>query len=291
MSTSQTNNKLSTFSAFRITDHKNPGFDMQMYSRFKFGSKDAARHFGEELAKAIFVAIPMFLQQKQLVICSSPYTFIPTAAFALKDYMIRELNRLMYTSNPDNFLPIQEAKIYRSTSYSDDYGSLDAKRRQELIGKDEFYIDKSFIEGKNVIFLDDIRITGGHEQVIIKMIDKLGLNKHNIRLAYYAELCDISAHPSFENVLNHAYVKDLESLNAVIHAPDFLINTRVIKYLLNYWDKMEFMHWARFQPIGLVSNIFHMAIGNGYHKMPEYWDNLAVLANRVIGPENWSKQH
>lgn len=281
--TSTTQN-IKTISAHKITHINNLPFSAIEYSRFKFGSKNAAKVFGTELGNTLFDFLynnQWQINFPQIVVCSSPYTFIPTAAFALKDYLIRELNILTFNAFPNHFTPIQEAKVYRSASYPDDYGALNEKERLELIGNDEFYIDKTFLEDKLVIFLDDIKITGGHEKVILKMVDKLGLNKAHILLAYYAELNDPKAHPSYENYLNHALVKDLESLNQVIHSDDFLVNTRVIKYLLRYKDTQEFTHWVKFQPINLLTNFFHLAIGNGYHSQEQYQLNLSIIAHKI----------
>jgi hypothetical protein len=70
----------------------------------------------------------------------------------------------------------RKPRCIRTITYKEDYGELDAEQRLlKLIGNDSFHIDKMFLKGKTLVFLDDIRITGGHERMIMKMIDEYEL--------------------------------------------------------------------------------------------------------------------
>jgi hypothetical protein len=268
------------FSVYRTTDAKSPGFNLEEYSRFKFGSKDMARKFGTKMAAGLFKS-GILSADKPIVVCASPYQFIPTATFALKDYLIQGLNSLFLSQDP-NFNPVQEARIYRESSYPDDYGQMDAARRMELIGKDRFHTDREYLLGKQIIFLDDIYITGGHQKVMMNMVERLGIQDQDIIMAYFAELADPSAHPSFENECNHAYVKDLISLSTVMNNEDFIFNTRVVKYILRYEDLDEFKMFIVFQPYKVIHTLYHLALGNGYHKEPLYHRNLEYIRQRLF---------
>lgn len=271
--------KFNTFSAVQIADTSRPGLNPIEYSRFKFGSKSIARKYGYHLAEEMIMAGMIDASPNVgIVVCSSPYSFIPTATFAMKDYFIQRLNR--HLSQFENTFSVEEAKIYRTLSYHEDYGSMDADQRMAMIGNDDFYVDALFLKGKKVIFLDDIRITGGHEKVMLRMVQKMNL-ECEITFAYYASLTDPASEPSYENVLNHAYVRTLKDVDNIIKDDEFLPNTRVVKFILNYADQRSFENFIDYQSQRTISNIYHLALGNNYHRVDRYRSNMAYIINAL----------
>jgi hypothetical protein len=263
----------STYSLHQITKEDNFTFSPTEYSKFKFGDKSIARKFGYALATGF---INEYLKStpivNQIVVISSPYCFIPTATFAMKDYFIQKLNEYLVKS----YLPVvEETKIHRTVTYKEDYGSLSAAERLTLISGDGFHIDEKFIKGKTLLFLDDVKITGSHERVIHRMIEQYQLTNECVFL-YFAELENKNIHPKIENHLNFFYVKSLLDLDKVIKNENFLPNTRVVKYILNSpFDEFEI--FINYQSQRFVQTIYHLAIGNSYHNIPEYKKNLNYL--------------
>jgi hypothetical protein len=243
------------------------------YSRFKFGDDVVAESFGMALAKG-FIAQHLSSQiiTNQIVVISSPYAFIPTATFAMKNYFVYAINKWL----ADNGLPVvQEAKIHRTITYKEDYGELDAVARLKLIGNDSFHIDKSFLKDKTLIFLDDIKITGSHERMITKMIDYFGL-QNDVYLLYYAELINSSIHPNIENYLNYYFVKSLSDLDTIIKDGRFAINTRIVKYILNTPTE-EFKGFIQNRNGDFRNLLYNMALGNSYHTIDAYENNMTIL--------------
>lgn len=268
------------YSLHKVNHSNQFSFDANDYSRFKFGDDFTAELFGISLAKGF---IKDHLNSKkiteQMVVISSPYSFIPTATFALKNHFISEINKWLVTQN----MPVvQETKIHRSITYKEDYGELDAEQRMNLIGKDFFHIDKSFLNNKTLVFLDDIKITGSHERMITKMLHEFNLT-NEVYLLYYAELIDRQIHPNVENTLNHHYVKSIFDLNKIVQQERFVINTRIVKYLLNSAED-QFLIFIQDQNIHFSNLLYNMAIGNGYHLIEAYAKNLDTL-NRLITPD------
>lgn len=272
-----------SYSLHKIYEDKNFPFSAVKYSRFKFGDKNIAREFGFALANGFikeYLSISPVLGMSppsQLVVVSSPYNFIPTATFAMKDYFIQKLNEYLVTNSHP---VIQETKIHRVVTYKEDYGNLSAEERLQLIGNDSFHIDKEFIRGKVVLYLDDVKVTGGHEKVVKRMIREYGLANRSIFL-YFAELINQSIPANIENVLNYYYVKDLLSINKIIRDSEFLPNTRVIKYILNSPIE-ECSSFLNYQPLKLLSTIYHLAIGNSYHLIEEYSSNLLSIKKLLL---------
>lgn len=264
-----------TYSLHKIYDREQIPFSSIEYSKFKFGDKNIAKKFGFALATGFineYLKKNSSLRSKQLVIYSSPYSFIPTATYAMKDYFIQKLNLFLVNSGCD---VVQENKIHRTITYKEDYGDLTAEQRMALIGNDGFHIDKSFTEDKMMIFMDDIKITGSHERVIKRMADEYDLHNEMMFL-YFAELANKEIHPNIENQLNYAFVKNLLDLDKIIKNDSFLLNTRVVKFILGAkFD--EFSIFIQYQSIKLVQNIYHQAIGNGYLSIPDYKQNLEYI--------------
>ena len=188
---------------------------------FKFGCKDVARRFGIELAqsfmkseeyKKIKTKSLFFHPEKRIIVVSSPYVHIPTATFAMKDYFIRDINHNLVHSN---LMPVLEAKMYRKSSYKEEYGEMNKEQRFAIMEKDVFHIDKSLIQGNICLFLDDIVITGAHEYRVKKMLEHYNIESENYFL-YFAELLSHETNPIIENYLNYAFVKNLVCLDKII---------------------------------------------------------------------------
>ena len=270
--------KTTTYSLHKINCSQQFGFSADDYSRFKFGDEAIARDFGIALAdgfiKENWAKNP---PQSQAVVISSPYSFIPTATFAMKNHFVYQLNRWLAAHH----LPVcQETKVHRTITYKDDYGELDAAQRMQLIGNDSFHIDKVFLEGKTLIFLDDIRITGSHERMILKMAQAYGLSNETYML-YFGELVNKDIHPNIENFLNYHFVKSIFDLDEIIKSGQLFINTRIVKYILNY-DFDAFCIFLENQAEAFINQLYDMALGNGYHTIEAYERNLSHLRQQII---------
>lgn len=267
-----------TYSLHKITTTDDFGFKPADYSRFKFGDGDISASFGAALANGFIKEhVSLFTPGNQLVVLSSPYSFIPTATFTLKNTFVSTLNRWLARHN----LPVvQESKVHRTITYKEDYGELNAEERLRLIGNDSFHIDKAFLKGKTLVFLDDIRITGGHERMIKKMIDAYELD-NTVYMLYFAELVNDAIHPSIENYLNYFSVQTIFDLDDIINGGNFCINTRIVKYMLNY-DHESFCVFLQNKSDDFINQFYDMALGNSYHTMESYQPNLNYLSNQLV---------
>lgn len=270
-----------TYSLHHISDPDCYGFSAADYSRFKFGDGAVARRFGRELAEGfIRTHLTGLPSGTQLVVVPSPYSFIPTATFAMKDHFMATLNRwLAHHGQP----VAQETKVHRTITYKDDYGALNAEERLRLIGNDRFHIDKAFLEGKTVLFLDDIRITGSHERMIRKMVQEYDLT-NDMYMLYFAELVNGDIHPNIENHLNYFFVKSIFNLQEIVQHEQFVFNTRLVKYMLNY-EHEAFLIFIQEQKDSFISELYDRAIGNGYHTIEAYQHNLRVIKEYLSNNE------
>ena len=267
-----------TYSLHKINSADNLGFNPTKYSKFKYGDDTIAREFGNALAEGF---IENYLSKtpilEQIVVISSPYAFIPTATFGMKNYFVFRLNRWLVENS---LSVVQETKVTRSITYKEDYGELDEAQRLSLIGNDTFQIDKEFLRDKVLIFLDDIRITGSHERMITKMLREYHL-ENETHLLYFAELINRNIHPNIENFLNYYHVKSIFDLDNIIKNERFSINTRIVKYILNS-EPDVFKIFIQNHSDSFLELLYNMAIGNSYLTIEAYQENLNLLRLQVL---------
>jgi hypothetical protein len=265
------------FSLHLFFSEKEIPFDPAEYSRFKYGSKSVARKFGKELG----VGLGRFLTKdpqrsiSDVVVLPSPYMFIPTATFALKDYTIAALNKFLVERKHD---PVMESKVYRQTGYTEDYGQMSIEDRRRVMNAETFHTDKEFLRDKTVIFMDDIRITGAHEERMEEMIERLELGNitNRIVFCYFAQLYRQSTNPTIENYLNYYAVRSLLDLDKIIKNDEFIFNTRNVKYILNA-PHVECVNFLEYQRHSFIETLYHNAIGNSYHLEEKFKMNFQYL--------------
>jgi hypothetical protein len=112
------------------------------------------------------------------------------------------------------------------------------------------------------------------------MVAEYGLT-NELYLLYFAELTNTHIHPNIENVLNYHYVKGIFDLELIINSGHFAINTRIVKYLLNA-DPGEFITFMQRQTDDFSYQLYHMALGNGYHTIEAYQSNLHYLSHQLL---------
>jgi hypothetical protein len=272
--------KVKNFSLHKIDSDLNLPFNEKHYSRFKHGSKRYAKEFGESLANG-FIESNEFAQyvkhysDKIVVVLASPYCFIPTATHAIKDYFLSIINTELVKLK---CRPAQECKIFRDYSYVADYSAMNANERKKSISADFFHVDKEFLNDKWCIFLDDIKITGSHENCVENLIIKNDLHHTtaSIMYMYFAELTNKEINPNLEAFLNHADVSSFADICDIIHEDGFIFNTRNIKFILSS-PSDYFQFTIECMKKSFRRTLYCLAIRNGYHDLVEFNKNIKIL--------------
>ncbi len=265
--------KIIHYSGFLIDNQDEIGFSPVDYSKFKHGASNIACRFGKGLATGFIKnCFANTYDGRQIVVVPSAYSYIPTASYFMMKYFVQELNLYLY----ENGHPVvMDTKINRSVTYREDYGEMSAQDRYNLISGDKFHIDKTFLDGKVLLFLDDIKITGTHERIIIKMLNEYQI-ENDAYMLYFAELVNKEISPKFENYLNNYYISGLEDIEDIINNEEFVFNTRVVKYILNT-SSDKFNDFINKQSKTFIAELYNNSIGNEYFKFEQYKDNLAKL--------------
>ncbi|WP_373707949.1 phosphoribosyltransferase family protein [Kaistella sp.] len=273
------------YSLNKIESQEKSPFDEGEYSLFKFGDTYFARKFAKQLFVGFIAEFKSeILKQEEIILFPSPYYSIPTASNFLCHYFKEELNYFLFEHGRAACI---EGKIYRQQTYVEDYGNMNYEERINLISNDTYYIDKHFVDGKFCIFLDDIKITGSHENTVDRILKEYEV-KGEFIFVYFAELMNTNIHPKIENHYNYFKVKTTEDLVEVINGRDFHFNTRITKFIL-LMKVSEFEHLYDNIAEKRRNEILSLAISNNYHQVEEYKKNITTLKNKIKWQSTYKK--
>lgn len=258
------------YSAHGFFDLENAPFDISQYSRLKFGSDIAARNMGHELANGYFNTHTAELVANDVVVFASPYNYVPNAATVMTKHFIDRLNELLMDACGRC---VEYSVVHRKVSYTNDYGFLSKDQRKKLINNDSFYVNQDFLQGKLLVFVDDVCITGTHEE---KLKDVLGREQldNDAHFLYYAKYSGNT--PDIEGRINFYAVDDLEDYVRLMEEPGHHIIIRPLKYLLSQQanDLTKFLSMISEDTI---ARIFHGCIAEGYFRIPSYQRNFGII--------------
>lgn len=262
-----------------IHDEQQSQVSFEDYSRFKYGSLSIAQRYGRELASAVWSSeLRTVLEERSLagqktVVYPPPFINLPTAGYFLTHAFFTSLNRLLFSCGGS---PLLFGKVWRKKSYYTDYSRLSKAEREGVFADEVFTADVGLLEPAYALFVDDIRITGAHEDRILKMLDHVQKSQDEVAMLHYARVEIPGLDAAIEDRMNRAAMSDLSNVVSMIHTNDFAWNTRVVKHVLS-------MPAATFDPfsaeIGAAArnDLLNSALSNGYGLLPEFAANVSTL--------------
>jgi len=264
--------KYTTFAAQVFSSLETCQFQPVLYSRLKFGCDVAAKHMGYELAEKFFTAHADTILANRIVVIPSPYNHIKNAATVMTSHFIDKLNELCVFANGQH---VEYSIIHRKVSYTSDYGFLTKEQRRGLIDNDLFYMNKHFLKGKLLVFIDDVRITGTHEDKLREILERDRV-KNDAFFLYYGNYTGERA--NIEGELNFAAVKSLDDYIALTKEPKHHIIIRPIKYLLSQ-DPQVLSHVLEGFATDKIDEIYFGCLAEGYYMMPNYQENFQLIVD------------
>lgn len=258
------------FALHRFSELETAPFDPKMYSRLKFGSDSAARQMGHQLAIEFFSAHADLLLAHDVVVFASPYNYLKNAATVMTSHFIDRLNELLVFASGKH---VDYSLVHRKVSYTADYGFLSKEKRRGLIDNDSFSMNREFIEGKLLLFVDDVRITGTHEDKLVEILDREQIANPVVFL-YFAEYTGSRA--DIEGDLNFAAVRDMRDFVALTKEPNHHVIIRPIKYVLSR-PVAELKDTLRGFEDDIIFAMYYGCLSEGYYKIPQYQQTFALL--------------
>jgi hypothetical protein len=251
-------------------------FCAKEYSQLKFGSDLIAKKYGHELAISFFNKYSAYLMANDCVVIPSPYNHVKNAATIMTEHFTDKINQLLINSNGNH---VEYSTIHRKVTYTNDYGFLSKEKRKSLINNDDFYFNKQFIGDKTLIFIDDVMITGTHEEKLIDVMKHERLDNPTFFL-YYASYNGTS--PDIEAKMNFASINNSSDYAKLILSEDCHVIVRTIKYLLGL-PQSELVCVLPKLPTSILSKIYYGALGEGYYKIPSFQKNVELIKNELMG--------
>lgn len=220
-------------SAFTFNDPDNLPFSAIQYSKMKFGCRKSSFQCGKSVAEAFI----KFLQEnpisKPIVVAPSAFQELPKSSFHIFETFVKLVNRWLFENSQPTLIT---TRMRNNHVYNQDYGNLMADDREALIGSQDWIFNVDLLDNVHFVILDDLRMTGTLERVVLRQIENSRINKDtDIHLLYFAENTSDNIIDTFENELNFAAIEDyLDFVSLVLKGVDW--NMRNLKYVLELPD-------------------------------------------------------
>ncbi len=258
-------------------------FSPACYSRYKYGSVAAAETFARALAAAVCQRHPDLALAPGLLIASSPYARVPAAATTLA----RRLRPLLNAARAGHGLaPAPLLQVCRISTSAGDYGTLSAQARDRHMAANVLSFRRfqpQQVRGAHLLVVDDVRVTGAHQRCLVRASEDLPLAARTfLYIAAFPGPPDQpgtggSFDPAQEDALNHAAVKTLADLAAIVEAGDFTWNVRVCKFVLSPANRGELPRFLRRMPGWFARGLHRNSCQDGYARMDLYAPSHAIV--------------
>lgn len=188
-------------------------FSPTRYSRYKYGSVTATDAFAQALGAAFADRHPDLAFAPRLLLTSSPYIYVPTAATTLA----RRLRPVLNAARARRGLPPAPLlQVDRVNPTSGDYGMLSGPAREGLMAANVLSFRRfrpTLVRDAHLLVVDEVRVTGAHQRCLARASDDLPLAARTfLYLAAFGRPASGHFDPTQEDALNHAAVRTLDDL-------------------------------------------------------------------------------
>lgn len=253
-------------------------FDVDEYSRMKFGSDRVAAKFAREMADSFFAAFKDDVLAGPCVAVAAPSTTVPIAATMILTHFLNRLNSLLDQAGME---PVEWSHVHRNFAFNDNYANASYKERMAALSSDDTFINRRYVEGKTIIWVDDVVVTGAHEHRMENFVRSEGLDNPLVFIAYARYTGN---EPSTEMKLNHRFIKDAWDILPMVNEPGFRVTTRSIRLVLKL-DRESFNRFVAEAPLHYLRDLYNCAVVKRYSVHGDYLENFAVLRNIVTENE------
>jgi hypothetical protein len=251
------------------------------YSRFKYGDGSVATDYGKAMASLLLEIHPELLEEDVVHVTSSAYKVAPPAAHALLNPFVLQANaESALRGSRARFAPF---KIYRETLTNGDYAGMSAAEREQVMANNHLSLPIGLgLEGESVVALDDICVTGSHEQVVERTLASSALR--SLYHGYVLSVQGAPRNPMLEAAINSIVVKSMADIIMLSKTPDFILNARVCKYVLSQplSDVADFCQQA---PPAVVAQVCEYIKGDELDKMQKYRETYKGMIAMIVESE------
>jgi len=265
-----------------------PSFSATQYSRYKYGSVAAAEAFARALGEAFCEFRPELVRAPRLLMTSSPYTCVPTAATALA----RRLQPVLNAARAGAGLPPAPfVQVDRIGASAGDYGTLSAPARDRQMAANVLSFRRfppDQVRGAHLLVVDDVRVTGAHQRCVMRASEDMPFLARTFLYIACFRPASSRFDPTQEDALNHAAVRTLGDLARIVTGGDFSWNVRVCKFVLNQANRRGLPRFLGAMPGWFARDLYRNSCRDGYAHMalyaPSHQIVRAELARRYGQP-------
>jgi hypothetical protein len=201
------------------------------YSRFKYGDADAAEHYAAGLSERLWDS-GLLSWPDRPVLTTAPYKSLPTASYELALHVREHLNQ----RRPAGTGPVDIVPLHLRHVDAGNYSAQSRGERQQIMDEAGLHLGAGDVAGRQVVLIDDAVVSGTAESRAVEILTAAGVAGVVGAYAVEVDRASALAGPEIEDKLNHAYVKDLDTLLEIYTEPSAVLNIRTVKYVLDWPD-------------------------------------------------------
>lgn len=253
----------------------NPGFDPQIYSRMKYGDREASQLLAGQLADTLLNSQPHLTDTKTPPEFLVTYKAVPPACYYLSRYCLDTLNEVR---NEAGLEPGRLIHVYKSKVAATNYAIATAEERQRELNSIGFSLEGRQLANTSAVVLDDIRITGAAEKKMIELIQPERPKRLTLGYVAFFDPDQAAVSPHVENDLNASHISSAADLLPAIETDNFDLNIRTLKLILASAPPAleEFLSKC---PDNLIQEMYRGSLGTGPDFTQQYHTGHTMLAS------------
>lgn len=257
---------------FVPTAHEGHGlFDPYAYSLFKYGHGVLADDYGRRIGQLLLSHLePVRGTGEEVVVVGTPYKRVPNAARWLAVSAQHDIRIAG--------IPAAYATVYQQHLSVGDYGRLTAEEREARNRQKRRVFDPEEFQGRHVVVVDDIRITGSITASVAEMFGDVPVLSLTFAFLVIMDPGVTETDPQVEDRLNHYAISDLSDLHRLMTETDsFSMTTRAVKFVLES-KPAAISRLLRALDAGHLRSLYYGALDDGYDRMPRYAETFRLVS-------------
>lgn len=270
-----------------LIDESGAPFDMEAYSRLKYGDRSLTRDYGYGLARVFIDRHPALANDPgRMLVTSASYKYLSTASEGIAEYFFLALNAFRVQRGLE---PAMKLHVIRFKIGKDDYATATAAERAHDLHTTVRHLDTELVRGSVVVVIDDARITGSTE---LRALERLLPCEPAAICSLHVAIVDEEwasrdENAGIENVMNKTLTTTLNDIAAAIEAGNFRLNTRVFRAMMECPDPDAFYQFLTARSDAFLEEMYTALVSGMvemYNRSPQGTSTLEqVISERKLG--------
>jgi hypothetical protein len=249
--------------------------NLDAYSRFKYGDQAQAHLYADELTGVILESpiAQQYASGPPIVVSASAYKRLLTAAQFVADGVLLRLKWAGFDA--------EAGRVHRARLTEGDYGTMNAAERAFWMTNNGLSLDDKLFYGRHVIIVDDVRITGSHENAIARLFQALPVASVTSAYVVAIEPGLAARDTRIEDRMNHASINTLHDLYQLMWDEEhYVLTARTVKFVLS--RPLDVLEVFLRKLEGTDLRALHMGmLDDGYYAMSAYVEGSQILLSEV----------